>query len=69
MSYHCHTGLVDFAAPIMANGKMIGSFIGGQIRTTELDEDRLLEIADEIGVDPQEYLTAAKKYVWLRKKN
>ena len=61
MSYHCHTGLVDFAAPIMANGKMIGSFIGGQIRTTELDEDRLLEIADEIGVDPQEYLTAAKK--------
>lgn len=61
VSYHCHTGLVDFAAPIMANGKMIGSFIGGQIRTTELDEDRLLEIADEIGVDPQEYLTAAKK--------
>ena len=61
VSYHCHTGLVDFAAPIMANGKMIGSFIGGQIRTTELDEDRLLEIAEEIGVDPQEYLNAAKK--------
>lgn len=61
VTYHCHTGLVDFAAPIMAHGKMIGCFIGGQVRTEELDEERLRRVAEEIGVDPQEYLEAAGK--------
>lgn len=61
VTYHCHTGLVDFAAPIMAHGKMVGCFIGGQVRTEELDEEKLLKTAEEIGVDPQEYLKAARK--------
>jgi len=29
--YTCHSGLVDFSAPIMLNGKMIGCFVGGQV--------------------------------------
>lgn len=61
VTYHCHTGLVDFASPIMVNGKMVGCFIGGQVRTEELDEDRLHEIALEIEVDPDEYVKAARK--------
>ncbi len=61
VTYHCHTGLVDFAAPIMANGQMIGCFIGGQIRTEELDEKRLRMIANEIGVDEDAYIEAARE--------
>ena len=36
--YYCHAGLVDFAAPILVNGKHIGSLIGGQVLTEEPDE-------------------------------
>ena len=59
--YHCHSGLVDFAAPIIAHGKRVGGIVGGQIRTEELDEQKLAEYAVEIGVDPEEYLEAARK--------
>ena len=31
--YECHAGLFDFAAPIMANGKMVGCILGGQTLT------------------------------------
>ena len=31
--YFCHAGLMDFAAPIMAEDKMVGCFIGGQVLT------------------------------------
>ncbi len=63
--YHCHAGLVDFAAPIIAHGKMVGSITGGQVRTEELDEQKLLKVAEEIGVDPQGYLEAAKKIRYI----
>ena len=33
--YTCHSGLVDFSAPIMLNGKMIGCFVGGQVLTSQ----------------------------------
>lgn len=32
-TYFCHAGLVDFAAPIIADGRMVGCFIGGQVLT------------------------------------
>ena len=60
-SYYCHSGLIDFAAPIMANGEMIGSFIGGQVLTERPDPDKIRKVADEIGVDFDEYWTAIKK--------
>lgn len=37
--YCCHAGLVDFSAPIMVNGRLIGCFVGGQVLTGELDEE------------------------------
>lgn len=61
VTYHCHAGLVDFAAPIMAHGKRVGHINGGQVRTEELDEERLRQIAREIEVDPDGYVEAAKK--------
>ena len=65
VAYHCHTGLVDFAAPIMAHGKRVGCITGGQVRTGELDEEKLAKIALEIGVDPQEYIDAAREIRYI----
>ena len=59
--YFCHAGLMDFAAPIMVNGKMMGCFIGGQVLTEAPDPDKMKKIAEEIGVNPEEYFEAAKK--------
>lgn len=59
--YTCHAGLVDFAAPIMVNGRQVGCFIGGQVLIEHVDPEKIKRIADEIGVDPDEYLAAAKK--------
>ncbi len=59
--YYCHAGLVDYAAPIMVEGKFIGSFIGGQVRTAEIDEADMKKRAVEMGIDPEEYVQAAKR--------
>ena len=57
-SYYCHAGLVDFAAPIMANGKMIGSFIGGQVLPQAPVLSEFRKTAEELGIDPDEYVKA-----------
>ena len=49
--YTCHAGLVDYAAPIMLNGEFIGSFIGGQVRTEKVDEEKLWKTAIDYGED------------------
>lgn len=60
-TYYCHAGLVDFAAPIMVNGKFIGSFIGGQVLPTQANEAKIREYAVEIGVNPDKYVEAIRK--------
>lgn len=59
--YHCHAGLLNFAAPIMADGKLLGCFIGGQSLKEPMDPDTARKIAEEIQVDPEEFLEAAKR--------
>ncbi len=59
--YYCHGGLVDFAAPIVLNGKHIGSLIGGQVLPEKPDEEKFRKIAKEIGVDPDKYIAALRK--------
>ena len=66
-SYFCHSGLIDFAAPIMANGKMIGSFIGGQVLTEKPDPVKIMQVAKEIGVDFEEYWEAIEKVQIIEK--
>lgn len=58
--YSCHAGLMDFAAPIMVEGNLIGSFIGGQVRTSAVDEASMTRTAIEYGINPNEYVEAAK---------
>ena len=61
VSYYCHAGLVDFAAPIMANGEIVGSFIGGQVLVEPPYIPSIREIAVDLGIDPDEYEAAVKK--------
>ncbi len=59
--YYCHAGLMDFSAPIMANDRLVGCFIGGQVLVKPVEEEHVRRVAEEIGVDEEEYLTAARK--------
>lgn len=58
-AYFCHAGLVDFAAPIMAGEQMVGCFIGGQVLTVKIEEEKVRRTAVELGVDPDQLAEAA----------
>lgn len=66
--YYCHAGLCDFAAPIIVDGKHIGSLIGGQVLPEPPDEEKFRKIAVDIGVDPDEYIAALRKIKVVPKK-
>ncbi|MCH5344895.1 MAG: PocR ligand-binding domain-containing protein [Acetatifactor sp.] len=60
-TYYCHAGLVEFAAPIMTGDHLVGCFIGGQIIHKAPEYDVLCNLAEELGLDPDEYFEAAQK--------
>lgn len=59
--YKCHAGLVDMAAPIMVNGKQVGSVLGGQVLTSPPDEWVFKRYAKELGINPEHYYDAVKR--------
>lgn len=59
--YKCHAGLIDFSAPIVIEGVLFGSFIGGQVRTSEIDEEKMRKLAIEYEIDADEFIKAAKE--------
>lgn len=59
--YFCHADLVEFSAPIVADGRLVGCFLGGQVLTKEADPEKIRKVAAQIGVDPEEYVEASKK--------
>ncbi len=61
IAYTCHAGLIDFAAPIVVNDELIGSFIGGQVLIEEPDWEKMRQYAVELEIDPDEYINALKK--------
>ena len=67
--YQCHAGLTDYAAPIMVQDKIMGSFIGGQVRTSQLDMEKMRENAREIGIDPESYVEAIQKTNVLKRED
>ena len=66
-TYYCHAGLIDYAAPIVANNRLVGCFIGGQVLSGEPDPVQIKKVAEEIGVDPDELYAAACKVPILTK--
>jgi ligand-binding sensor protein/nitrogen-specific signal transduction histidine kinase len=66
--YECHAGLIDFAAPIMLEGKLIGTILGGQVLTSAPIADKYRKIANEIGVDEEGYVAAVNEITILSRK-
>lgn len=60
-TYFCHAGLMDFASDIMVEGERIGSIIGGQVLPSAPDKEKFRAIARELGINPEEYLSALDK--------
>ena len=60
-TYYCHAGLMDFASDIVVNGEKVGAIIGGQVLPNEPDEDKFREIAEELGINPVDYVDALRK--------
>lgn len=59
--YECHAGLIDFAAPIMLEGRLIGTILGGQVLTSAPQDQKYRKIAKEIGVDEDGYVEAVQE--------
>lgn len=59
--YNCHAGLIDFGIDLMIGDEKVGSVIGGQVLPGTPDEEKFRKVAEEIGVDPDEYIAALKK--------
>lgn len=41
----CHAGLIDFAAPIIVEGKIIGTVLGGQLLNSKPEHSKYINIA------------------------
>lgn len=54
----CHSGLIDFAAPILVEGELIGTVLGGQMLSEEPQEERFRKTAKEVNVDPEGLINA-----------
>jgi Predicted sensor domain len=67
--FRCHSGLIDFAAPIMIDGIQIGTILGGQILTAQPDENAFRKTAQEIGVNGDQYVAAVKEVKIMEEKN
>ncbi len=60
-TYHCHAGLMDFSIDLKINGQKVGAVIGGQVLPAEPDDEKFRKIAEELGIDPDEYIDALHK--------
>lgn len=67
--YTCHAGLIDFAAPILVGGRLIGTILGGQILTEEPQEIKIRKTANELGVNEDAYVQAAKDVYMTKEEN
>ncbi len=54
-------GLLDTGAKIVYDDKHIANWMIGQVRSDTTDEQRIIDYADEIGVDKASYLEALKE--------
>lgn len=67
--YTCHAGLIDFAAPILVDGHLIGTILGGQILTSAPEEEKYRKTAREIGVDEEGYVESVKSVYMTKEQN
>ena len=66
-AYECHAGLVDFAVPIVVDGRQVGAWLGGQVLTKKPDEAHFRKLAGELGIDPNAMIKALREIPVLSK--
>lgn len=66
MTYMCHTGLTDFAVPIVIGGKTMGCFLGGQVATKPLTRSHVNLLARRYEIDPDELWKSSRKIRIIR---
>lgn len=66
VTYTCHTGLTDFAVPIVIGGKTMGCFLGGQVATKPLTRAHVSMLARRYEIDPEELWKSSKKIRIIR---
>lgn len=59
--YKCHSGLTDFAVPIIVEGQHIASILGGQVLTEAPNEEHFRKLAKELGINENDYIEALSK--------
>ncbi|OAA91962.1 PocR ligand-binding domain-containing protein [Clostridium ljungdahlii] len=67
--YTCHAGLIDFAAPIIIEGKSIGTILGGQVAYSKVDESIVRKNAAEMGINADKYVDASNKVYMVSEKS
>lgn len=67
--YKCHSGLIDFAAPIIVGGQLIGTILGGQILFDKPSEIEFKNTANDLGLDEEKYYDAAKNVKVVEESN
>lgn len=60
-TYMCHSGLIDFAAPIVADGELVGCFIGGQVLTEKPKKEFIRAVAEAFDIDFDAYWSALER--------
>lgn len=60
-TYFCHAGLMDFSIDITVNGEKVGAIIGGQVLPAPPDDEKFRAIAEELGIDSDQYIAALHK--------
>jgi len=66
-AYECHAGLVDFAVPIVVDGRQIGAWLGGQVLTKKPDEAHFRKLARELDINPDAMVKAVREIPVLSK--
>ena len=67
-TYYCHAGLMDFSTDIIVNGTKVGAIIGGQVLPAPPDEYKFRQIARELDIDEDKYISALHKVPVLSEK-
>jgi len=67
--YTCHSGLIDFAAPIIVQGELIGTILGGQVLFEDPKESEFKKTANKLGLNETEYYNAAKEVKVVEERN
>ena len=54
----CSSGLIDFAVPIMIQGNLVATILGGQVLTEAPNEGSCINLANELGADEKGMVNA-----------